>query len=173
MNSLFPVGALAKTGAAMARGKSKQDYETPDDFFKAVVNRFGSFFCDLAATMDNRKVDRYIGPDTDSLKQDWTLLRFPNSRAKLWLNPPFADIAPWAEKCLRTSSEDDLTTIVMLTPASIGANWFRDHVHGKALVLGLNGRLTFKGTDAPYPKDCMLSVFGVPPGFNVWNWRAA
>jgi hypothetical protein len=40
-------------------------------------------------------------------------------------------------------------------------------------VLGLNGRLTFKGTTAPYPKDCMLSVFGVEPGFDVWSWRNA
>jgi hypothetical protein len=80
---------LPKTGAAMKRGKSKQDYETPDDFFAACVKRFGSFFCDLAATAENRKVDRYIGPDVDSLQQDWTKLRYPEGRSRLWLNPPF------------------------------------------------------------------------------------
>jgi hypothetical protein len=61
----------------------------------------------------------------------------------------------------------------MLTPASIGTEWFRRHVLGRAFVLGLSPRLTFVGTTAPYPKDLMLTVWGGPygPGFGCWNWR--
>ena len=61
--------------------------------------------------------------------------------------------------------------IFLLTPASIGANWFAEHVYGKAHVLALQGRLTFVGHKQPYPKDCILSVYGVKPGFSVWDWR--
>ncbi len=63
--------------------------------------------------------------------------------------------------------------IFFLTPASVGATWFAEHVHGKAAVVALHGRLSFDGI-APYPKDCMVSVFGsvLQVGFYVWDWRA-
>jgi hypothetical protein len=37
----------------------------------------------------------------------------------------------------------------------------------------LNGRLTFDGCAAPYPKDCILALYGpeIAPGYEVWNWR--
>jgi hypothetical protein len=84
--------------------------------------------------------------------------------------------------------------VAFLTPLS-SADWCKDHVYGKALILALNGRLCFipnwaktidpstlkKGKGparcyaAPplYPKDCMLSLFSpeITPGFEVWNWR--
>jgi phage N-6-adenine-methyltransferase len=153
-----------RTGAAMNRGGSKQDYETLDDFIDAVMKRFGPIDWGLAARVDNAKAMRHITPEKDSLKTDWC-----HFAGVLWLNPPFDNITPWAKKC--ADSIGVARRILLLTPASIGANWFRDHVHGKALVLALNGRLTFKGTDAPYPKDCILSVFGLAPGFDVWSWR--
>ena len=41
------------------------------------------------------------------------------------------------------------------------------------MVLGLSPRLTFEGTDDPYPKDLMLSVFGYGlSGFGTWRWDA-
>jgi hypothetical protein len=92
-------------------GKSKQDYQTPKIFLDAVKARFGikRFAWDLAATKDNavngvggdKWIDgHYFGPDhpepefRDALACDWTKLR-----GELWLNPPYANIAPWAERC--------------------------------------------------------------------------
>lgn len=154
----------------MNRGHSKQDYETPDDFMEAVVMRFGAPMWDLAATAENAKAPHFITPEENSLAVTW------RDRFRVcWLNPPFDNIAPWAKKCAAFGAPPiELGyRILLLTPASVGSNWFRDHVHNKALVLAINGRLTFKGTDAPYPKDCILSVFGVAPGFDVWNWRVS
>lgn len=88
-----------------------------------------------------------------------------------WLNPPYSHIAPWAERCADAAT--DGAHITLLVPASVGANWFRDFVHGQARVIFLNGRLTFVGHMAPYPKDCMLCLYGpdVEIGYNVWTWR--
>lgn len=149
-------------------GKSKQDYGTPWELIRAVERRFGSISVDLAATPDNAKVPSFITPENNSLNIPWST-RFPGCLG--WLNPPFADIDPWAAKCLAEASSPGGFRVVMLTPASVGSNWFRNHVHRNALVLALSPRITFEGTKDPYPKDCMLSVFGTGEiDFDVWRW---
>ena len=87
-----------------------------------------------------------------------------------WLNPPFGHIAPWARQCESYGVEG--YKILLLTPASIGSNWFASYVFQKAMVLALNPRLTFKGCTDPYPKDLMLSLFGFGySGFDLWRWK--
>lgn len=167
-DELFPPVAERKvTGPSVKRGKSKQDYETPPEFTAAVEKRFGPINWDLAATTENTKAPHFFTPRHDSLARSWYYCN-----GNLWLNPPFDNIAPWAAKCA-AHRDHQLAKVFLLTPASIGTNWFRDHVHKKALVLGLNGRLQFVGAPDPYPKDLMLSCFGFEPGFDVWNWRGA
>lgn len=153
------------------RGESKQDYETPADFFSAVENRFGNFNVDLAATFANTKAPFYIDPKTDSLAEDCDWEEAINGK-QAWLNPPFADVAPWAEKCADFVYQTYSGKIFLLTPASIGSNWFVHNVYRKAYVIALQGRLTFVGQTQPYPKDCILSIFNVGiNGFEVWNWK--
>jgi len=149
-------------------GKSKQDYGTPMAFIRACEARFGKFARDLACTRENAKAHTgYFFPETDSLTRPWAE---GNPGGVLWLNPPFADIDPWAEKCVAESVKRH-GLILLLTPASIGCGWFARHVIGKAMVLGLSPRLTFEGTTAPYPKDLMLSVYGYGlSGFDQWRW---
>lgn len=183
------------TGAAYARGKSKTDYGTPEDLMAAVVDRFGPISFDLAAHAGNHKADRWYGPGgeaEESLSQDWTKLT-----GNLWLNPPYDDIEPWARKCAASRGfRWEKRRILFLVPASVGAIWFDEHVHGHALVLGLVGRLTFVNTgvraavsqlglglpeepppeadeecEDPYPKDLILAVYSEPPGFDTWRWR--
>lgn len=162
------VSTLMATMPIQKPGLSKQDYETPPEFIAAVKARLGinSFYIDLAADQHNRKAELWYGEEHDSLLCNWAGLpcQWPNF-TWAWLNPPFANIAPWAKKC----SESKIK-IAFLVPAGVGANWFRDHVDGKALVLLLNGRLSFDGI-APYPKDCILCLYGVTPGYEVWDWR--
>jgi phage N-6-adenine-methyltransferase len=144
-------------------GRSKQDYSTPDDFFNACIDRFGPFTWDLAATVNNSKCPYWITPETDSLKTAWDM------PGNLWLNPPYANIEPWVNKCKQESAMG--ASIFVLLPASVGSDWFRWHVNGYAYVLALNPRLSFDGKNA-YPKDCMLLVYrdGVH-GFDVWKWK--
>lgn len=157
--------APARTGASFARGQSKQDYATPDDFIAAVVRRFGRLTVDLAADATNAKAPRYLDEETDSLSVDWH-----RYKGLLWLNPPFADVAPWARKCRVEASQG--ARVVLLVPAAVGSVWFATHVHGSAHVYFLSPRLSFDGKH-PYPKDCVLCAYGPPfgAGYSCWRWR--
>jgi len=156
------------TMPAQKPGKSKQDYSTPQELIDAIERRLGPFQFDLAASYLNTKAPRFISLDKeeDSLKVDWPIGEL------CWLNPPFADIEPWVKKCRITSELG--SKIVMLAPASVGSNWFAEEVWGHAGVVALRPRITFEGCKDPYPKDCMLLLWGIgwPSfGFGLWKWR--
>lgn len=153
-----------RSGAANHRGASRQDYETPWELIRVVESRFGQLAVDLAASESNTKASRFISERDDSLSVAWHLL----SKDLLWLNPPFGNIAPWARKCAIQANYG--ARIAFLVPASVGANWYRDHVHGKARVYFLNGRICFDGKNG-FPKDCLLALYGEPAGYEVWTWK--
>ncbi len=154
------------TGASFNRENSKQDYATPWSLIHACEKRFGIIGMDLAASDENKKAGMYFDIGQNSLTRDW----WPFDETVCWLNPPFSNIAPWAEKCYQESQKG--ARILLLTPASVGSNWFRDHIHNKALVLALNGRIKFVGAKDPYPKDCMISAYNFDSiGFDVWSWN--
>ena len=154
---------------AQKPGKSKQDYATPREFIAAVERRFGPLAWDLAAHEGNHVTTDWFGPGAtcdDSRVYPWHAIQ-----GNLWLNPPFADIEPWAEKCAIESAMG--ARIMLLVPASVGSEWYRKWVHGRALVLFLSPRLSFDGK-APYPKDCLLAAYGDYDGrgCECWRWRA-
>jgi hypothetical protein len=137
------------------------------------------FAHDFAADRDNHKAPTWFDKETDALSVPrWELSLQQNGcpvsgKRWGWLNPEFAQISPWAERCKQTKAAGG--SIAFLVPAGVGANWFRDHVDGHALVLALNGRLAFM-PDKPkwlYPKDCILALYSpeIAPGFEVWTWR--
>jgi len=150
--------------------KTKQDYGTDPKFWNILNGKY-DFKWDLAChegnclVTDGRFNSGYLHPYTDSLAEDWHL-----KEGWLYLNPPFKDIKPWARKCVNESLLG--AKVVMLTPASVGSIWFHDWVMNKAHVMFLKGRLTFAGETAPYPKDCMISIFdNFHRGVNIWDWR--
>jgi phage N-6-adenine-methyltransferase len=149
-------------------GRSKQDYGTPPEFIKACKDRFGDLFVDLAATSENTVCNSWIPPEIDSLKQDWVCAY---QYERCWLNPPYSNIEPWAAKCADYAKRSR-GEILFLVPASIGSNWFVKHAKDCSVVIALNGRLSFVGTDGPYPKDLILCVYSRGlTGFQTWDWR--
>ena len=65
-------------------------------------------------------------------------------------------------------------------PNSIGSCWFAEFVLDKAFVRGLAPRIPFDGTPINpktgkpdgYPKDLMLSIFGLgKTGLDQWRWK--
>jgi phage N-6-adenine-methyltransferase len=165
-------------------GNSKQDYGTPWPLIRAIEARWGPLTIDLAARADNAKAPRFITPEQDSLAQDWDAqIGFGLG----WLNPEFADIAPWAKKC----ASCELASLFMLTPASIGAEWFAEYCELKTKIVALRPRIKYEGCHnldknkertcdesclgcASYPKDCMLTLWGSrfkdEPVFQTWRW---
>jgi len=154
------------------KNQTKQDYGTPDNFFKPLDSHFG-FNYDLACTSENKLCKFGLTMSDDSLRVEWHKLE-----GYLFLNPPFANIGPWAKKCYEESLLG--AKIILLTPASVGSNWFRDWVFKKSKIRFLNGRLTFKGMKPnpktgkvdPYPKDCQIAIYdNINFGIDIWDWR--
>lgn len=149
-------------------GRSKQDYETPREFIDAVEGRFGKLEVDLAARHDNAKAPQWIPPEIDSLRLEWP------THKRMWLNPPFGNIAVWARKCwewLEQQGPDG--RIFFLVPASVGANWFWSYVIDYAVVFALQPRLSFDGRH-PFPKDLILAVYGMTgetSELHRWRWK--
>jgi len=154
------------------KNKTKQDYGTPDNFYNHLHAHFG-FNYDLACTSENKLCKFGLTRSDDSLRVEWHKLE-----GYLFLNPPFAKIEPWAQKCYEESLLG--AKIVLLTPASVGSIWFQKFVYKKAWIRFLKGRLKFKGTKPnkktgkidPYPKDLMISIFdGIHFDIDIWDWR--
>jgi phage N-6-adenine-methyltransferase len=151
---------------AQRPGKSDSTFQTPENFLRAVRNHWGieRFASDLATTEENNTGALHVfTPEQDALTQDWTRLT-----GDLWLNPPYSRIEPWARKCAESTGPQ--RRIFLLVPASVGANWYQRYVHNVARVYFLSGRLTFVGHTTCYIKDCILAVYGEPPGYEPWRW---
>ena len=152
---------------AQKPGKSKQDYGTSKELIAAIERRFGAINFDLAAHAENTKCKNYYNEEQNSLEQDWTKLE-----GNLWLNPPFKDIAPWAEKCKNSISPN--IKILFLVPASIGSNWFADYVIDFSNIYILTPRITFEDCSDPYIKDCILCIYGEEKSFfglDYFKWK--
>jgi len=167
---LWPAVDVTKTGPALNRHRSKQDYQTPAGFMRAFEECFGPIGFDLAAHAQNTQHEKFFGVEEDSLRQNWERTQ-SLCVGWLWLNPPFNNIKPWAAKCdaLREEMGWDCS-LAFLVPASVGSNWWREYVHLRAQVHFLSPRLSFDGKN-PFPKDIALCLYGMPPGYECWRWK--
>lgn len=130
-------------GARISTGLSDGVVATPMSLIKACEKRFGPIRFDLAATRENSRCgEHFYSLEEDALKQDWAA-KFNTLPLDsfMWLNPPYNDIEPWARKCIHEGPRG--ARILLLTPASVGANWFFDHVYKKASVFFLKGKNNF------------------------------
>src|SRR5574338_761749 len=110
-------------GAAFNRGGSCQTYQTDPEFIAAVIKRFGVLNWDLAAEAGNAQAPKFITPEQDSFQVDWDKLGEEDLPGNLWLNPPFSNIRPWAQKCANYRGSG---RVLFLVPASVGSNWLAD-----------------------------------------------
>jgi phage N-6-adenine-methyltransferase len=160
---------------AQKPGRSKQDYGTPKELLNAVRKRLRieNFFLDIAASADNAVCDNYLTEENDALSPvyDWLSADHPYYQEWAWLNPPYSNIEPWVMKASQQARKG--ANIVMLVPASVGANWWAEWVAPYAYQTHLNGRLKFVGCEDFYPKDCSLLLY-TPWGFTgheIWTWQ--
>lgn len=169
------------SGPTIDRANSSGDIWTPWNFANAIVEKFGPIAWDLAATIESCKsgTGHYITAEQDSLTVDWHKLDCGICVNKLlYLNPPYSNITPWARKCAEESKLG--AEILLLVPASVGANWFWDWVEPFATVYSV-GRMAFdncfdkqgKPVTTAYPKDLILAHYSAtkPRGSNLQRWR--
>lgn len=123
---------------------SKSDeWTTPIELFDALHNRF-IFDLDAAASDENHLCDRYYTKENDGLRQSWEWRR-------VFCNPPYSQIARWAEKFQEESSRTLL--IVALVPARTDTRWWHKYIVEADKIVFLRGRLKFSNSknSAPFP----------------------
>jgi hypothetical protein len=143
---------------------SNQIVSTPPDFIAAVEKRFGKITFDIAANEFNKKAESYLGPGSpiaeNAFLEPWIELG-----DLAWLNPPFADIAPWAERCAKYRPRQRIALLVPATPCT---NYFIEHVKPNAYVFEVTPRVFKKEI-----RDCFLALFE-PAGYvgrETWQWK--
>ncbi len=140
-------------------GRSEQDVGTPPWLVRLIEQTWGPILLDPAASERNHVGQgRWYSKEQNGLEQDWRV----GPGGIVFINPPYERIEPWVKKAQEHSYFWG-TTVAVLIPASVGSNWWKEHVHQKAAVYFLSPRITFVGHDQPYPKDVALLVYGAGP----------
>jgi phage N-6-adenine-methyltransferase len=142
-------------------GRSVQDVGTPDWLIKVIEQTWGKIALDAAASHENHVGEgMYYTEQDNGLLQSWMI----PAGCIVYINPPYSSIRPWVQAA-HASAEFYGRSVVMLVPASVGANWWAEWVDQKAAVYFIRPRLVFKGHTDPYPKDLALLVYGEQPGY--------
>lgn len=151
---------------------SNEIVSTPRGFLDVVEARFGSIKWDLAANGDNdvTHAGRYLGPGSiwseNTLTYDWT-----KPEGLCWLNPPFSrhtmpTFLGMLEKCAQNFEQ--MNGILLLVPAAVCTNWFREFVAPSAYVFELSPRVFKKEV-----RDVILAYYHPARlvGREPWRWR--
>lgn len=120
---------------------------TPREVFAALHAEF-RFTVDVAALARNAKLPRYWSPVEDGLRRSW-------AGERVWCNPPYSRIEPWARKAAERAAE----VAVLLVPSRTGTAWWHEHGQHADEIRWLRGRLTFEGAKSSFPEDCVLLVW--------------
>jgi hypothetical protein len=169
------VGTWRAIVATVNRPNAPQNYRTPPELLAAVERRFGKIEFDAACSPGNCVAARgYLHPPCDALSVNWSadlIDAIPGCAERyplIFCNPPFRLSGAFAKKHAEYEGRS-----LLLVPASVGSRWFLEHVHRRALVLPLVGRVTFVGQAAPINRDLMLCAygFGREGDLSPWDWR--
>ena len=141
----------------MKNGRNHQS--TPQDLFDWANARWGPFTLDACAAEWNAKVSHYYNEETNGLTAPWA--------GRVWCNPPWNDIAPWAVRAMvQAAHEPAVERAVMLLPARAGRPWWHYIVAPSARIHPI-GRVRF----LPPPgepvghggfEDAVFAVFEAP-----------
>ena len=129
------------------------EWATPRELFDWLDQTF-TFTLDAASTHENAKCARHFTIDEDGLAQSW-------AGERVFLNPPYSQIAPWMKKSYE-SARDERATVVCLVAARTDTRWWQDWVRDKANeVEFLAGRVTFSrpgktANTAPFPSAIVI-----------------
>lgn len=146
----------------------KDNWETPDELFKHLEERFGTFTLDPACEEHNKKCIKYYTKEQNGLLQDWTM-------ENVFINPPYGrQIGSWVKKAYEECQISLNTKVVMLLPARTDTKWFHDYCAKSHKVFFVSGRIAFKGATSNAPFPSMIVVFdsrknkNEPTEYDVW-----
>ena len=142
----------------------KKDYGTP----QWLIDRFGPFDFDVAASSENAKAEFYFVEEDDALTKDWVF-------DKGWLNPPYGSLLKWANKAKLERQKGSYGQLFMLVPARTDTKWFEVLSSIANSIYFIKGRLVFEGATGPAPFPSMVVhimhelawTFSDPPTYKI------
>lgn len=141
----------------MARNKLSVLYSRKSDLWRTPTTLFASldsefqFNLDPCCLPDSALCPQYYTPLEDGLKQDW-------GGHRVFCNPPYSDIAAWAEKCYIESRKPN-TLVVMLIPARTDTSYFHKWIYGHSELRFIRGRLHFNDGKGAAPFPSLIVIF--------------
>jgi phage N-6-adenine-methyltransferase len=124
-----------------------QEWETPDDLFAAVNDKF-HFTRDVCASSANAKCDKYWTEQDSCLDKTWDGVN--------WMNPPYRNMKQFIVKAHR---EKERAITVALIPARTNTRWWHEYCM-PCEIMFICGRPKFKGCSFGLPQPLALVVFG-------------
>jgi phage N-6-adenine-methyltransferase len=151
--------------------KITDERETPQDFFGPLHSEF-HFDLDAAATYENAKVTRWLGPDSSLVKDALGESVWWGDYGRcVWLNPPYSNIMPWLRYAEQNVRRYDNFCCVVLLPASTSSKWWHRFIWDRKMhrvrpwvyqIRFPDKRLVFgpHNTGAKWPS--VIVIFGYP-----------
>lgn len=130
--------------------RSSDLWRTPTTLFSDLDSEF-HFDLDPCCLPDSALCTQYYTPLEDGLKQDW-------DGHRVFCNPPYSDIAAWAEKCYIESRKPN-TLVVMLIPARTDTSYFHKWIYGHSELRFIRGRLHFNDGKGAAPFPSLIVIF--------------
>lgn len=139
--------------------KASDEWATPQGLFDKLHAEFG-FDLDAAATLENAKTPRFIGPFYDALTFEWHEIG-----TTCWLNPPYSKCARFIEKAAEQSRKG--CTVVCLIPSRTDTRYWHKHIWDRERhqpregveIRFLKGRLKFGNSENSAPFPSVIVIF--------------
>lgn len=132
------------------------EWSTPLSFVRPLARALGGFDLDPASGAETSPIAQTTyTEDEDGLSKPWF--------GRVWLNPPYSEMAAWMEKCMAESKQDNTDVILALVKGDTSTDWWHRYAPEADAVAFLDHRLKF-GEDAgsaPFPNH--VFVFGDAP----------
>lgn len=93
-------------------------WATPQEIVDYLVDRYGEYDLDAAASEENKKCEKFYSEETNCLKRWW------GSNKHVWLNPPYSNPDPFVKKAIEQMEHGN--QIDMLLPGDNSTAWFRE-----------------------------------------------
>jgi hypothetical protein len=122
---------------------SKSDvHPTPDKITNFLYEFFGAEGIDLDPCSDsnfNIKAKKHYTIEDNGLSQPW--------QGNVFVNPPFSEVAQWAEKAIAEYQDDKIPDLIFLTKFDARVAWFKPLMNNADVFCVVEGYVSFEGND--------------------------
>jgi len=123
---------------AELHGNKNDDWYTPSQYIDAARIVMGSIDTDPASSekaQETVMAKQFFTAEQDGLVQDWS--------GSVWINPPFSDVLPFAEKLISHLESGEVTQAIVLTNNNTDTLWWHKMAELSAGICFTKGRISF------------------------------